>query len=151
MALPGMDPSSPPGGAGPPPGPPPMPKSPAGSPPTGPGSSPALSPGDGAGRKAAAIHTVKALLNPLLVASMAFEAGSKEQQALIRAVSALNPIFGKAEQTNMVPAAMQQMVMQGAKGPGGSQPPPPGPMMPPGGKPPGPSMGPGGPELGGEL
>jgi hypothetical protein len=97
------------------------------------------------------VHQVKAVLPALLIASMAFEAGSKEQQALIRAVSALNPIFGKAEGERMVPAAMQQMLMQGGKGPGGSQPPPPGPMMPPGGKPPGPSLGPGGPDLGGEL
>ena len=148
MALPGMDPTQPPGGAAPP-GPPPMPKSPAGSPPTGPGASPALSPGDGAGRKAAAVHQVKAVLPVILLASMAFEPGTKEQQALLRAASALNPIFGKAEGERMVPAAMQQMVMQGAKGPGGSQPPPPGP---PGmGQPPGPSMGPMGPDQGGEL
>jgi hypothetical protein len=127
-----------------------MPLSPTGSPPTGPGGSPALSPGDGAGRRAAAIHKVKMLLPALLTASMSFEAGSKEQQALIRAVSALNPIFGKAEGENMSPAALQQMMRESIKGPAGSQPPPPGAMMPPG-KPPGPSMGPGGPDLGGEA
>ena len=97
------------------------------------------------------MHKVKALLPALLTASMAFEGGSKEQQALIRAVSALNPIFGKAEGERMVPAALQQMMQESVKGPTGGQPPPPGPMPPPGAKPPGPSMGPGGPDLGGEA
>lgn len=96
------------------------------------------------------MHQVRAVLPALLVASMAFEAGSKEQQALIRAVSALNPLFGKAEAGNMVPAALKSMVQAsaGPGGPAGSQPPPPG--GPPIGKPP-PSMGPGNVELGGEV
>jgi hypothetical protein len=112
---------------GPPPGGPPggMPKPPAGAPPpTGPGSSPALSPGDGAGRRAAAVQSVKTLLEPLLVATMAFEPGSKEQQALIRAVQSLNPIFGKAQPGGMVPAALQSMAQANAKGPLSGGPPP---------------------------
>jgi hypothetical protein len=100
------------------------------------------------------MHQVRAVLPALLIASMSFEAGSKEQQALIRAVSALNPLFGKADAQNMVPAALQSMARSATApgGPAGSQPPPPGgapPGMPP--KPPGPSMGPGNPELGGEA
>ena len=137
--MPGMDPGSAPGGLPPPGGSPALPKSLAGAPPTGPGASPALSPGDGAGRKAAAISGIKAVLEHLLKMSTAFDPGSKEQQALIRAVSSLNPIFGRAEAVNMVPAALQSM-MSGAAKPQTAPPPPAG--MPPGGKPPMPSMGP---------
>src|SRR6266849_4620855 len=105
-----LDPSSP---LAPPPeapgaGAPAMPKSPVGGP-GGPGGSPMLSPGGGAGNKAAATQQVKAVIPALLVASMAFESGSKEQQALLRAIQSLNPIFGKAEGANMVPAALATM------------------------------------------
>jgi hypothetical protein len=65
--------------------------------PGGPGGSPMLSPGGGAGNKAAATQQVKAVIPALLMASMAFESGSKEQQSLLRAIQSLNPIFGKAE------------------------------------------------------
>src|ERR1700722_14409613 len=87
-----------------------LPKSPVGGP-EGPGGSPMMSPGAGAGNKAAAVQSVKAVMPMLLKASMAFEAGSKEQQALLRAMSSLNPIFGKAEGANMVPAGLAQMAM----------------------------------------
>jgi hypothetical protein len=137
MAMP--DPAASPPGGPPPGGPPPlMPKPAGGPPPIGPGSSPALSPGDGAGRKSAAVQQVKTALPALLLASMAFEPGSKEQQALIRAVSALNPIFGKAEPQNMVPAGIASMANAAAKGPQGAPPPgiPPSTTPPPGiGKP----------------
>ena len=113
----------PPGGGAAPGAPPMLPKSPVGGP-GGPGGSPMLSPGGGAGNKAAAVQTVKALLPGLLHASMAFEAGSKEQQALIRAVSALNPIFGKAEGTNMVPAGLATLAQNARKGPLSAAPPP---------------------------
>jgi hypothetical protein len=83
-----------------------------------------LSPGGGAGNKAAAVQQVKAVLPSLLIASMAFDAGSKEQQALIRAVSALNPIFGKAQGENMVPAGLATMAQSAAKGPLSAAPPP---------------------------
>jgi hypothetical protein len=101
-----------------------------------------MSPGDGAGRRSAAIQQVKAALEPLLLASMAFEPGSKEQQALIRAVSALNPVFGKTAPGGMVPSALQSMAQASAKGPMQGGPPPgipPSPTPPPGmGKPPAP-------------
>jgi len=83
-----------------------------------------LSPGGGAGNKAAAVQIVKALLPGLLQASMAFEGGSKEQQAIIRAVSALNPIFGKAEGANMVPAGLATLAQNARKGPLSAAPPP---------------------------
>ena len=135
---PPMPPVGGPGGA-----PPQLPKSPVAGP-GGPGASPMLSPGGGGGNKAAAVQIVKALLPGLLHASMAFEAGSKEQQALIRAVSALNPIFGKAEGANMVPAGLATLAQTARKGPLSAAPPPgliptdkppPGmPMPPPGGE-----------------
>ena len=100
-----------------------MPKSPMGGP-QGPGGSPMMSPGGGAGNKAAAVQSVKAVMTILLKASMAFEAGSKEQQALLRAMSSLNPIFGKAEGSNMVPAGLAQMAMLAKQGPMSSAPPP---------------------------
>jgi len=103
--------------------PPMLPKSPVGGP-GGPGGSPMLSPGGGSGNKAAAVQIVKALLPGLLQASMAFEGGSKEQQALIRAVSALNPIFGKAEGSNMVPAGLATLAQNAHKGPLSAAPPP---------------------------
>jgi hypothetical protein len=100
-----------------------LPKSPAGGP-AGPGSSPMMSPGAGAGNKAAAVQTVKAIMPAILKAAMAFEGGSKEQQALLRAMSSLNPIFGKAEGANMVPAGLQQLAMANKAGSMSSAPPP---------------------------
>src|ERR1700679_4139635 len=114
MAL-GLDQPSPAGPASgaPLPG---LPKSPMGGP-GGPGPSPMMSPGGGAGNKAAATQQVKAVIPALLVASMAFEAGSKEQQALLRAISSLNPMFGKAEGANMVPAGLATMAQAAKQGP----------------------------------
>ncbi len=100
-----------------------MPKSPTGGP-GGPGGSPMLSPGGGAGNKAAATQQVKAVIPALLIASMAFESGSKEQQALLRAISSLNPIFGKAEGQNMVPAGLATMAQAAKQGPLSAAPPP---------------------------
>jgi len=100
-----------------------IPKSPIGGP-GGPGGSPMLSPGGGAGNKAAAIQQVKAVLPAIIMAMMAFEAGSKEQQALMRAASALNPLFGKAEGQNMVPAGLATMAQAGKAGPLSAAPPP---------------------------
>jgi hypothetical protein len=102
-----------------------------------------LSPGGGAGNKAAATQQVKAVIPALLVASMAFEAGSKEQQALLRAIQSLNPMFGKAEGANMVPAGLATMAQAAKQGPMSAAPPPgltPNPAPPPGmdaGAPPG--------------
>jgi hypothetical protein len=99
-----------------------------------------LSPGGGAGNKAAAVQSVKAVMPLILKAAMAFEGGSKEQQALLRAAAALNPVFGKAEGANMVPAGLAQMAMANKQGPLSAAPPPgivPDTSSPPGGGPPG--------------
>jgi hypothetical protein len=84
-----------------------------------------LSPGGGAGNQAAAASTVKAVTPTLIKAMLAYEAGSKEFQALNRAIAALAPVFGKPDAQNTVPAAIAQMV-QNAKqgGPIASAPPP---------------------------
>jgi hypothetical protein len=83
-----------------------------------------LSPGAGAGNKAAAVQQIKAVMPALMVAMMAFEAGSKEQQAVNRALSALGPVFGKAEGNNMVPAALATMAQAHKQGPMSAAPPP---------------------------
>jgi hypothetical protein len=93
-----------------------------------------MSPGGGAGNKAAAVQQIKAVLPALLLASMAFEGGSKEQQAVLRAVQSLNPIFGKAEGSNMVPAGLASMAQASKQGPPSAAPPPglkPSPVPPP--------------------
>jgi len=100
------------------------PKSPIGGP-AGPGGSPMMSPGGGAGNRAAATQQIKAVMPALLMSAMAFESGSKEQQAILRAISSLNPIFGKAEGQNMVPAGIQAMAQASkAGGPPTTSPPP---------------------------
>lgn len=83
-----------------------------------------LSPGGGGGNKAAAVQQIKVVLPVLLKAAMAFESGGKEQQAILRAVSALNPVFGKAEGTNMVPAGLATMAQAQKQGPLSAAPPP---------------------------
>jgi hypothetical protein len=83
-----------------------------------------LSPGGGEGNQAAAVQSIKAVMPAILKASMAFPAGSKEQQAILSAVRALNPIFGKAEGQNMVPAGLAAMAMQAKQGPMSAAPPP---------------------------
>ena len=106
-----------------PPGAPAVPKSPVGGP-GGPGGSPMLSPGGGVGNKSAAVQQIKVVMPALMLAMMAFEAGSKEQQAINRALSALGPIFGKAEATNMVPAGLASLAQAQKQGPLSAAPPP---------------------------
>ncbi len=74
-----------------------------------------MAPGGGAGMRAAAISGIKAVMPMLYKGLQATEPGSKENQALLRALSALNPIFGKPDPVNTVPAAVQQ-IAQAAKG-----------------------------------
>lgn len=102
-----------------------MPGSPTGGP-GGPGATPMLSPGGGDGNKAAAVATIKGIMPALYKGMMAFEPGSKENQAILRALSALSPIFGKAEAANLVPAAMRQLAQAGPQPGGLASAPPPG-------------------------
>jgi hypothetical protein len=83
-----------------------------------------LSPGAGAGNRAAATQQIKSVMPALLTAAMAFDAGSKEQQAILRAISSLNPIFGKAEGANMVPAGIATLANAAKAGQMTASPPP---------------------------
>jgi hypothetical protein len=64
---------------------------------------------------------IKAVMRALQVSMTAFEPGSKEFQGLMRAMSALNPLFGQPTGADLGPAAIRQMAAaQGApSGPGG--------------------------------
>jgi len=100
-----------------------MPKSPVGGP-GGPGSSPMMSPGGGAGNRADAMTKIKSANAALLMASLAFEQGGKEQQAILRAVTALNTISSKAQAANLVPAGLAAMGQASKQGPLTTAPPP---------------------------
>lgn len=92
-----------------------LPKSPAGSPST-PGASPMTAPGGGEGNKAAAVAQLKAIIPTLYKIMAAFPPGSKENSAMLRAVTAMSPIAGKTEQNSLVPAAIQQMAAAAQSG-----------------------------------
>jgi hypothetical protein len=142
MPMPGAG-----GGAMPhPPGGPQLPGSPAGGP-GGPGGTPMVSPGGGAGNQAAAMANIKACMRTMQMSMLAYEPGSKEFQGLMRALSALNPLFGESKGPDVTPAAMRQMAQ--TQNPGGplAGAPPPGiasaalpPAPPPGGPMPGGEM-----------
>jgi hypothetical protein len=138
MPMPAGGPPGSPGAGSP--TPPRLPGSPAGGP-GGPGGSPMVSPGGGAGQKAAAMANIRAVMRALQVSMHAFEPGSKEFQGLMRAMSALNPLFGQAQAADLGPAAIRQMASaQGAAGGGPGGPlagaPPPGVASPAGARPP---------------
>lgn len=98
---------------GSPTGTPTMPGNVAGQPPAM-GGGPMISPGAGAGNQAAAVAQLKAIMSPMHRALAAFAVGSKEYRAVLSALKALSPIFGEAQDGNLVPAAAQQ-IMQAAR------------------------------------
>jgi hypothetical protein len=68
---------------------------------------------------------VKAVMRTLQMSMMAYEPGSKEFQGLMRALSSLNPLFGKASDADLGPAAIRQMAKtQQPGGPLAGAPPP---------------------------
>lgn len=73
------------------------------------GASPMLSPGGGGGNMAAAVAQVKAVMGPLHQALAAFPVGTKEYKAVLRMLNAAGPVFGQAQEGNLVPAAITQM------------------------------------------
>ena len=99
-----------PGSAG---GPLSLPKSPIGGPAGGPGGGPMVSPGSGAGNMAAAVSRIKAVHTSLTQDLSAFPPGSKEQQAVFRALTALNTVIKDAAPENSK-AAVQQMLKGGS-------------------------------------
>jgi hypothetical protein len=101
-----------------------------------------VSPGGGAGNKAAAMANIKAVMRTLQMSMMAYEPGSKEFQGLMRALSALNPLFGQPSGADLGPAAIRQMGQtQGAGGPLAGGPPPGVASAPPPAPPPMPGVG----------
>lgn len=106
----------------------------AGSP-AGPGPSPALAPGAGAGNQAAAHAALKASVAQLHQALMAFPVNSPEYIAVDKSLALLTPIFGKADHSNLVPAAILQQANAAKAGasPVGQGAPPLQPAPPPGG------------------
>lgn len=81
-------------------------------------------PGGGAGNTAAAVAMLKAIMPALYKVLMAFPPGSKENNAVMRALTALGPVFGKAEEQNMVPSAIAQLAQAAKGGPLAAAPPP---------------------------
>lgn len=103
-----------------------LPRNPAGGP-AGPGGSPALAPGDGSGNQAAAAAKIKAILPALHDALNVYQVGDKQYQAVLNAIRALAPLFGKESNDNMVPSAMKSMMAASQpKGPMAQMGPPPG-------------------------
>jgi hypothetical protein len=112
-----------------------------------------VSPGGGAGMKARAHDSIKAIMGTMLAEMKNFEPGTPEFNAMARSLTALNGVFGKATSSDTMGAAVAQGSALGR--PGGQMPgaPPPGlggpaPSMAgrgaPSGMPPGGPMGPGG-------
>lgn len=66
---------------------------------------------------------LKSVVPMLYKIMMAFPFGSKENSAVSRALTALNPIAGKAEEDSLVPAAVQQMALAARGGPIKNSPP----------------------------
>jgi hypothetical protein len=81
--------------------------------PGGPGGSPMVAPGRGAGNEAAAKGRVSRAFDILKTVFMSFPNGSKEQQAVMRALSALNPLFGGQGAAETSKAANAQMAQMG--------------------------------------
>jgi hypothetical protein len=110
-APPGMMPGM--GGARPPmPGGPGGPRSPVlgGG---GPGGSPMVAPGRGAGNQASAAGRVSRAFDILKTVFMSFPNGSKEQAAVMKALQALNPLFGTDKAAETGQAANRQMAQMG--------------------------------------
>ena len=139
MPMPGGIPGKPPLGKAPV-----LPGSPMGGP-AGPGATSMTAPGAGAGNEAAADAQIKASLPTLHKALAAYPVGSKKYAAVLNALRALTANFGKSDTESIVPAAIQQMMMN-AKGPGAGAPPMPPPGLKPAGLAPAPGLGGGGDE-----
>jgi hypothetical protein len=95
-----------------------------------------VAPGRGAGNQAMASGRVARAFEILKSVFMSFQPGSKESQALMRAMTALNPLFGGQGAAESAQAANRQMSQMGTQpNPALAGAPSPGPMlapMPPG-------------------
>ena len=80
----------------------------------GPGSSPMMSPGGGAGNIANAKTLVNRAFDVLKSVLNAFPNGSREQQAVMRAMTSLNPLFGTEKAAETGQAAARQFINAGS-------------------------------------
>jgi hypothetical protein len=74
-----------------------------------------VAPGRGAGNQAAATGRVSRAFDILKSVFMSFPNGSKESQAVMRAMSALNPLFGTGAAAETGQAANAQMAQMGTQ------------------------------------
>ena len=81
-----------------------------------------VSPGGGAGTKATSVAGLKGIIESLVRQLPHFEVGSKEFTSVDSAIRTLNRVFGKSSGSDMVPAALKQMI--GGKPPLAGAPPP---------------------------
>ena len=100
-----------------------LPKSPIGGPSGGPGGGPMVSPGSGAGNLANAVSKIKVVHTSLTEQLSAFPAGSKEQQAVFRALQALNTVIKDAPPENSKAAVANMLKPASAGGPLAGSPP----------------------------
>jgi hypothetical protein len=75
-----------------------------------------VAPGGGAGNQAAATAMVSKAFDVLKAVFQGFPNGSKEQQAVMRAMTALNPLFGTDKAAELSGAAGRQLSAMGAPG-----------------------------------
>jgi hypothetical protein len=99
-----------------------------------------VSPGAGAGAQTAATAQIRSCMQNIQVAALSFQPGTREFNGVMRALNALNSVFGKTGESDLDPAARARMAqpapsplagmappgMAGA-GPGGPPAPTPGP------------------------
>ena len=98
-----------------PPMPPTMPGNLAGSP-LSPGASPMIAPGGGGGQTTQVRALIKSLMDPLHKALGSVPVESREYKALLRAINALQPVFGSAGEGNLQAAGAQQLLKAATAG-----------------------------------
>lgn len=84
------------------------PRSPVGGP-AGPGGSPATSPGDNLGKRAAAVEAARVAVGKLMEIARDFGIGTKEFNAVHKAITALNPVIGHQLEGETTAASRRQL------------------------------------------
>ena len=93
----------------------------------GPGVSSPVAPGAGKGASLAAGAQIKASIPLFIKALPAFPIGSKEFKAVQKVIKELSDTFGEETNQNLVPTAIQQLLLASRQGQQGQKPPiPPG-------------------------
>jgi len=95
-----------------------------------------VSPGNNLGKRAAAVETIRNLVEKLLELSPDFGVGSKEFNAIQSAITKLNPVIGHTTAGETTAAGRRQLAALPQPPLGGAAPPGMGPPAMPGGPPP---------------